>query len=66
MTGVPTDEASVRTWTPAKSISRAPNPSRWALSWLPLLTTTLAREDASRANVSSASATASTWGSARS
>ena len=30
-------------WTPAASISREPKPSRWAESWLPLVTTTRAR-----------------------
>ena len=65
-TGVPTVEASVRRNTPAASISREPNPSRWAESWLPEVSTTRAREAASRANVSSASRTASTCGRARS
>ena len=36
-TGVPTEEASVRMKTPAASISRELNPSRWAESWLPLV-----------------------------
>ena len=36
--------ASVRMKTPAASISRELNPSRWAESWLPLVSTTCARE----------------------
>ena len=63
---MPTDAASVRMKTPAASMSREPKPSRWAESWFPLVTTTRARDEASRANASSASRTASTWGSARS
>ena len=63
---MPTVEASVRMKTPAASISRELNPRRWAESWLPLVSTTFAREAARRASVSSASRTASTWGSARS
>ena len=58
--------ASVRMKTPAASISRELNPSRCAESWLPLVSTTRARERASRASDSSASRTASTGGSARS
>jgi hypothetical protein len=65
-TGVPTAPASVRRWTPAASMSRLEKPSRCAESWLPLVTTTLARDRASRTKASSASRTASTGGSARS
>ena len=65
-TGVPTEPASVRMKTPAASISRELKPSRCAESWLPLVSTTFAREAASRARVSSASRIASTWGRARS
>ena len=52
--------------TPAASISRELNPRRWAESWLPLVSTTFARDRASRTRVSSANRTASTGGSARS
>ncbi len=65
-TGVPTDDGSVRRWTPAESMSREEKPRRWAESWLPLVSTTVARDDASRTSVSSARRTASTGGSARS
>ena len=63
---MPTLEASVRMKTPAASISRELNPRRCAESWLPLVSTTWARERASRTSDSSASRTASTWGRARS
>ena len=53
--------ASARMNTPAASISRELKPSRCAESWLPLVSTTRARDAASRARASSASRTASTW-----
>ena len=43
-TGVPTSETSVRRWMPASSMSRELNPSRWAESWLPLVSTAVARD----------------------
>ena len=64
--GTPTSCQRVRMCTPARSASRALKPSRMGESWLPLVTTTFAREAASRASVSPASSIASTGGSARS
>ena len=53
-------------WMPASSLSLAPNPSRTAESWLPLVMSTGMRAAAKSRRARSSNATASVHGTARS